>query len=568
MAWQIDPDSLDDSALSSDLEAEMGAHPHLEEHITEFNERTNTYPNYVDEPKDHHNTMVDHPNYCWKIDDVVFVHVYGARDQDPIYHTIEPSLTYGEIELFREVKRRVLNESVTGPEEIDTDNLEDLLSSVITVTGSGRDDGTVDGVVGRIRGVLSPKPISVDQLTFDRLRYQFQRDVLGLGQLEPVLIDPTNEDIHVLAHDNLHVYNDVFGLLKTDIDFGSEYEYDHYLRSMAERIGKPLSDAHPIVDGTLPDGSRFNVIFSDDVSVKGPSMTIRQQDEIPLTMPAITRGGTFSPMAAAYLWLAMENETSAIVAGETASGKTTTLNAMTSFIPDDSKIFTAEDTAEVVPPHDTWQQLLTREEADGDNDIDLFDLVAAALRSRPDYIIVGEARGKEVRMAFQAIQTGHPVLMTFHAGDIKSLVQRLKGNPINVPYSHLDNLDLVIFQNFIQGDDYRRCTSIYEIDRYSRELGGLITNKVFEWEPHRDKLEFTGQNNSVLLEDKIATLHGLDDSRDIYANLEYRTRIIEQMVFKDMIGYEEVNRLISSFQRDGLSGLPFNVEKPDVNTIV
>ncbi|WP_211338305.1 type II/IV secretion system ATPase subunit [Haloterrigena salifodinae] len=563
MAWQIDPGDFDETSLSSDLEEQMDRHPHLEEHVTAFHDRTNVYPRYIDEPEDHHNTTVDHPNYCWQIDDLVFAHVYGSTDQDPIYYAIEPSLSYDEVTLFREVKNRVLNKNVTDPGDVDREDIEEVLEPVVSVTTEAppEERSAVDGFLGRLRGALSRRPISVDQRTYERLRYQFRRDVLGLGPLEPVLLDDSNEDIHVLAHDNLHVYNDVFGLVRTDIDFGSEYEYEHFLRSMGERIGDPLSDADPITDGTLPDGSRFNVVFSNDVSVKGPSMTIRQQDEIPLTMTAITRGGTFSPTAAAYLWLAMENETSAIVAGETASGKTTTLNALTSFIPDDAKIFTAEDTAEVIPPHDTWQQLLTREGTS--NEVDLFDLVAAALRSRPDCIIIGEARGEEVRMAFQAIQTGHPVMMTFHAGNIKSLVQRLKGNPINVPYSHLDNLDLVIFQNFIQSDDYRRCTSIYEIDKFSSELGGLVTNKVFEWDPVDDQLEFTGMNNSVLLEDKIATLHGYEDTRDIYDDLEYRRRIIEKMVYKNVVDYEEFNRIISEFQQDGHASLPFHVEKPE-----
>lgn len=561
MAWQIDPTGLDETTLSGDLEEEMDLHPHLDAHVREFHDRTGTYPEYIDEPKDHHNTMVDYPNYLWQVDDVVFVHVHGAKGEPTTYHAIEPSLTPDELTLFHEVKRRVLNEIVAGGDDLGPDDVDDVLETVITVSGRGEpgEDSSVGTFLGQIRAAVSRKPISLNQWTYDRLRYQFQRDVLGLGALEPVLIDDTNEDIHVLGHDNLHVYNDVFGLLQTDVDFGSEEEYDHFLRSMSERVGDPISDADPIIDGTLPDGSRYNVVFSDDVSLKGPSMTVRQHDEVPLTMPAITRGGTFSPMAAAYLWLAMENEASVIVAGETASGKTTTLNALTTFIPDDSKIYTAEDTAEVVPPHDTWQQLLTR---GGSNEVGLFDLVAAALRSRPDYIIVGEARGQEVRMAFQAIQTGHPVMMTFHAGDIKSLVQRLKGNPINVPYSHLDNLDLVIFQNFIKGNDYRRCTSIFEIDQFSRELGGLVTNKVFEWDAHKDELEFTGMNNSVLLEDKIATLHGYDDPRDIYDDLEFRKRILEKMVFKNIVGYEEVNQVVNDFQRDGVNGLPFDVKKP------
>lgn len=165
-------------------------------------------------------------------------------------------------------------------------------------------------------------------------------------------------------------------------------------------------------------------------------------------------------------------------------------------------------------------------------------------------------------MAFQAIQTGHPVMLTFHAADIKSMVQRFTSNPINVPYPYMDNLDVAIFQNFIKGDDYRRVTSIHEIEEYSKHADGLVTKEVFEWESSSDDLIFKGQNNSTLLEDKIAGLKGYTDRSRIYADLELRKRIIQQMVYKDIVGFQEVNETINAFQRDGVEGLPFDVNVP------
>jgi flagellar protein FlaI len=324
-----------------------------------------------------------------------------------------------------------------------------------------------------------------------------------------------------------------------------------------------VSDSDPIVDSTLPDGSRINIVYSDDVSVKGPSLTIRQGDETPLSIAQITKWGTLSPRLAAYLWLCLENEQTVFVVGETASGKTTTLNASLSFIPRDSKIYTAEDTAEVLPPHDTWQQLLTREAGGDGTDIDLFDLVATALRSRPDYIIVGEVRGEEGQMAFQAAQTGHPVMLTFHASDIVSMIQRFTGEPINVPETFMDNADVALFQNRVkQGDDVlRRVTSVQEIEGYSDEMGGVVTREVFSWDPVEDEIVFQGMNNSFVLEEQIATLLGYADTRDIYDDLDFRADIMRRMFQEEILGYHEVNETIEAFQRDGIEGLPFDMHR-------
>jgi flagellar protein FlaI len=376
--------------------------------------------------------------------------------------------------------------------------------------------------------------------------------------------DPANEDIHVIGPHETYVDHGTFGMLGTSVDFGSPERFDNWLRNMGERIGDPVSDSDPIVDSTLPDGSRINIIYSDDVSLKGPSLTIRQGEGTPLSVAQITKWGTLSPKLAAYLWLCLENEQTVFVVGETASGKTTTLNCIMSFIPRDSKIYTAEDTAEVLPPHDTWQQLLTREGGGEDSsDVDMFDLVAAALRSRPDYIVVGEVRGEEGRMAFQAAQTGHPVMLTFHASDIVSMIQRFTGDPINIPETFMDNADVALFQNRVkQGDDVlRRVTSVQEIEGYSKEMGGVVTRQSFYWDPVEDEIVFQGMNNSYVLEAQIATLLGYENTRDIYDELDFRAEVMERMIEENILGYHEVNEAIEAFQRDGVEGLPFDIHR-------
>ncbi|MFB6131973.1 MAG: type II/IV secretion system ATPase subunit [Halanaeroarchaeum sp.] len=409
--------------------------------------------------------------------------------------------------------------------------------------------------------------IPVSDTTYNTIRYRLNRDIVGLGPLEPVMRDTYNEDIHVIGPHETYADHGTYGLLPTTVDFGEPDEFDNWIRNIGERMGDPVSDSDPIIDSTLPDGSRINIIYSDDVSLKGPSITIRQGQEVPLSVGQITKWGTLSPELAAYLWLCLENEQTVFVVGETASGKTTTLNSIMSFIPRDSKIYTAEDTAEVLPPHDTWQQLLTRE-GQGENsaDVDMFDLVAAALRSRPDYIIVGEVRGREGRMAFQAAQTGHPVMLTFHASDIVSMIQRFTGDPINVPETFMDNADVALFQNRVkQGDDVlRRVTSVQEIEGYSKEMGGVVTRQAFYWDPVEDEIVFQGRNNSYVLEEQIATLLGYEDTREIYDEMDFRTEIIERIIQEDLIGYHDFNDTIASFQRDGVEGLPFTMARRDL----
>ena len=548
---------------SDELREAAARRPHLREHLKKFKQITGEFPLFIEEADDEYET--NRPNVLYPVGGPIYCHIYGDVGRDMKYYAIEPTLSGTEQEVFEQVKDELLRKSVTkkAPENEAEygDRIEELLGETTRVKGVDDDD-----LLERIKFKLNPNTREVSQETFENIRYRLNRDIVGLGPLEPVMRDPANEDIHVIGPHECYVDHGVYGMLKTTVDFGTDEEFDNWLRNMGERIGDPLSDSDPIVDSTLPDGSRLNVIYSDDVSLKGPSLTIRQGDEVPLSVNQITNWGTLSPELAAYLWLCLENEQTVFVVGETASGKTTTLNSIMSFIPRDSKIYTAEDTAEVLPPHDTWQQLLTREGGGEDSqDVDMFNLVEAALRSRPDYIIVGEVRGEEGRMAFQAAQTGHPVMLTFHASDVVSMIQRFTGEPINVPETFMDVADVALFQNRVkQGDDVlRRVTSVQEIEGYSQEMDGVVTRQVFYWDPVEDEIVFQGMNNSHVLENQIAELLGYAETRDIYDDLRFRADIIERMIQENILGYHEVNEAIEAFQRDGMEGLPFTITRGD-----
>jgi len=529
--------------------------PHLREHLMKFKQITGEFPLFVESPDDYE---THRPNVLYPVGGPIFIHVHGDVGQKLKYYTVEPTLSDSEAVVLEKVKRKLLSMSGHRDSPDDESEYDDLIEELLEDATYISDGET--NFYDRVKQFWNLGKIEVNQQTYNSIRYRLNRDIVGFGPLEPVMRDTQNEDIHVIGPHECHVDHGTFGMMPTTVDFGTLDEFDSWLRNMGERIGDPVSDSDPIVDSTLPDGSRVNIIYSNDVSIKGPSMTIRQGEDVPLSVNQITNWKTLSPQLAAYLWLCLENEQTVFVVGETASGKTTTLNAILSYIPRDAKIYTAEDTAEVLPPHDTWQQLMTREGEEG-SEVDMFDLVAAALRSRPDYIIVGEVRGAEGRMAFQAAQTGHPVMLTFHASDIVSMIQRFTGDPINVPETFMDNADVALFQNRVkQGDDVlRRVTSVQEIEGYSKEMDGVVTREAFSWDPVEDEIVFQGMNNSYVLEEQIATLLGYADTRDIYDQLDYRAEVIERMIQEGVLGYHEVNETIDAFQRDGVEGLPFSM---------
>jgi flagellar protein FlaI len=545
---------------SDELRQHAAKRPHLQDHLKKFKQITGEFPKFIEEADDDYES--DRPNVLYPVGGPIYCHIYGDIGQETKYYAIEPELGSEERPVFDTVRNRLLERSVTKPaptgESEYDDRIEELLQETTRIKSRESSDS---GVLTRLSKLTDVGKVEVEQQTYENIRYRLNRDIVGLGPLEPIMRDPANEDIHVIGRDGCYVDHAVYSMLETTVEWDSSEDFDQWLRNMGERIGDPLSDSDPIVDSTLPDGSRLNVIYSDDVSLKGPSLTIRQGDETPLSMFQITKWGTLSPRLAAYLWLCLENEQTVFVVGETASGKTTTLNAAFSFIPRDAKIYTAEDTAEVIPPHNTWQQLLTREGEDESTSVDMFDLVAAALRSRPDYIILGEVRGAEGRMAFQAAQTGHPVMLTFHASDIVSMIQRFTSEPINVPETFMDVADVALFQNRVkQGDDIlRRVTSVQEIEGYSKEMDGVVTRQAFYWDAVEDEIIFGGMNNSYVLEEQIATLLGYEETRKIYDDLDFRARIIERAFEEDILGYHEVNELIADYQRDGLEGLPFDI---------
>ncbi len=527
----------------------LSRNPHLREYISKFKKDHGEAPSFH-ETLSEDMVKLKQPNIIYPVGDPIFIHVYNLEGLGRNYVAIEPKLTESEKMKVNDVMALILNLAPSEPyykTKADQSKAIDRLIKRTTLTGR---PGLLDS--------FKTRRVKVNKDQLERIRYYIKRKLIDNDILEPMIRDPYIEDIHCIGTTKMANVHKVFGMLITNIIFESEKELEEYLRRTSEAIGKPVSDSKPIVDAAMADGSRINIIYSDDISKLGSSFTIRKFSERPPTVVQLVKWNTFSSEIAAYLWMCLEYGMSIFVSGETASGKTTSLNSMLSFINFNKKIYTAEDTPEVIVPQPVWQRLITRESGPEDSQVDLFSLVKSALRSRPDYIVIGEVRGKEGSVAFQAIQTGHAVLSTFHASSIQKMIQRFTGEPILVPIRFMDNLNVALFQEIVydEGRIIRRCSTIEEVIRYSKEKGGVLTRAVFKWDPITDKHNFTGVFNSHILENKVAPKMGLENSKDIYNEMERRAKIIERMVEDNLTGYDDVNAIFAEYSEKGYAGIP------------
>jgi flagellar protein FlaI len=322
--------------------------------------------------------------------------------------------------------------------------------------------------------------------------------------------DPALEDLSCNGHDlPVFIFHRAYGSLPTSLRF-SEAELNQFVLKLAQKANKQISLSNPMVDATLPDGARVQITYSEVVSTKGSSFTIRKFRAEPMTPLDLIRYGTYDAQTLAFLWLAIEHRKSLLVVGGTASGKTSMMNAVSLFIPQNAKIVSLEDTREIQLPHKNWLPTQTRElNAEGiKGDIDLFSLLKACMRQRPEYIIVGEVRGVEAQTLFQAMNSGHSTLSTIHAGSVYEAINRLTHDPINVPSVMFQALDLVVVQSIytLGKTRIRRCLSIHEIE--VDKNGEITPVLLFDWDIQNDTYKRHFTKSKVL--DEIAFHCGWD----------------------------------------------------------
>lgn len=545
-----------------DLNSVMAAYPHVANWVRDFESRYGSRPMYYG-PLDRDAKKSRPYNLIYLAKEPIFIHIYEPPEDDEgnggqiLWFGLEPQLTEEEENMRRELVETLLQEAPTAPTFTTDGEFENILTQMIErysvleseVGVTPRRQGRLWEMIG-----MDDKRVIVSPEQRERLQYIIIRDLIKNGPLEPLLSDEMLEDIHSVGLKHIHMDHKVFGMVTSNIRFREREILSRYLRAMSERIGRPVSDNKPIIDGALLDGSRINIIFSDDVSMLGPSFTIRKFAEETISIIQLIKWGTISTQVAAYIWICLEYGMSVLVSGETASGKTTTLNAILPFIDHNVKIYSAEDTPEVKVRHKIWQRLVTRDSKNEESRVEMFDLLKAALRSRPRYIIIGEIRGVEGATAFQAMQTGHPVIATFHASSIVKMIQRFTGDPINVPIRFFDNLNFAIFQEVVEapgGGIARRVTGIDEVIGYNKHSDGVLTRGMFEWDPVKDKHYFRGMFQSHLLENKIAAMAGFANKRDIYDEMLRRSAALDKMADRDLTHYDDVFDLLGIYYNNG-----------------
>ncbi len=419
----------------------------------------------------------------WVVEPYSYIKIERVRNEGFTYIVVEPTISQKE--------KTILMETYA--------HLRDII--IYDNTEKGKDDRVDPVAVARIIRQFDPD-ITEDRVAI--LMYYIKRDLSGYGPLEVLMRDPALEDLSCNGHDlPVFIFHRTYGSLPTSLIF-TESELNQFVLKLAQKANKQMSLSNPMVDATLPDGARIQITYSEVVSTKGSSFTIRKFRAEPMTPLDLIRFGTYDAQTLAFLWLAIEHRKSLLVVGGTASGKTSMMNAVSLFIPQNAKVVSLEDTREIQLPHRNWLPTQTRElNVEGiKGDIDLFSLLKACMRQRPEYIIVGEVRGMEAQTLFQAMNSGHSTLSTIHAGSVYEAINRLTHDPINVPPVMFQALDLVVVQTIytLGKTRIRRCLSIHEIEvTKDGEINPLL---LFEWDAQHDTFRRVSQKSRVL--DEIA----------------------------------------------------------------
>jgi flagellar protein FlaI len=399
-----------------------------------------------------------------------------------------------------------------------------------------------------LRQRLEEYGVEVPTESFYRLYYYLYRSFLGYGKIDPVMGDPGVEDISCDGPGlPVFVYHEDYTDVETNVAFDPG-ELEDFVIHLAQRSGRHVSVSDPVVSTTLPDGSRIELALGEEVTPRGSAFTIRKYAEEPFTPIDLLEYGTYDVSMLAFLWLAIENNKSLIFAGGTAAGKTTSMNAVSMFVPPRSKVVTIEDTRELSLYHDNWLSSVTRERmGGGDSTISMYELLRSSLRHRPEYIIVGEVRGEEAITLFQAMNTGHTTFSTMHADSVQTAINRLENEPINVPRPMVQSLDLLCVQVLTRsgGERVRRARTISEVEGIDQRTGELDYSNAYQWENTGD----TFRSSSSGLLEEIREEQGWSQS-ELRRELRNRRRFLAYLWDQDVSDYRRFTAMINKYYAD------------------
>lgn len=504
-----------EEGIEVSIEARLGKPVKITSGAEEMLSGTNIY--YALNPRKPKGKAFAYANIKWE-----------PKRNELIYYVIEPNITVHDKALIETIKRE----------------LEERLDIDFTKLGVVK---AKDILRNETEIILAKHVIPEEKKR--SIIYYIERDIIGFGKIDALMRDPDIEDI---SCDGVNIplfayhRNPKFGSIKTNITFNTNDELNEFIIRLAQKCGKTISIAEPLMDAALPDGSRVQATLGTDIARKGSNFTIRRFTEKPLTPVHMLKYGTLDSTQLAYLWFAVENGQSMLISGATATGKTSLLNVVSLFIRPSLKVVSIEDTPELrlTLPH--WIPEVARSPLSikgRKGEVTLFDLLKSSLRQRPDYIIVGEVRGREAFVLFQQMAMGHPSLATMHAASVQQLVDRLITPPISLPPNLLENIDIIIFLTLsrLKGKYIRRADKILEV--LGMDKNKIVTKKIFKWKPIDDSFEPV--KKSTVLK-KIAERLGITEET-VKQELANRKKILEWMLEQRMYDYKEVAKTINAY---------------------
>jgi flagellar protein FlaI len=469
-----------------------------------------------------------------------YAHIYwNHQTKELVYAIEEPELSEQEKELLKLIK--------VGLEEMLTISFAKLMQMRLII----------EYLEKNVQAILIELGVKITKETYQNIMYYAYRDSVGFNKIEPMLKDYYIEDIECNGVGfPIYIVHRKFENLRTNVEYEEYDELADFIEKLAQKTGRYVSYAQPLLDGALPDGSRVNATYSRDVTTRGPTFTIRKFTKEPWTPIHLIDFKTGSAESFAYLWLAIENKFNVMVIGETGSGKTTFLNSIVSFIPPSARICSIEDTRELNLAHDNWLPSVQRMGFGIPNiagerygEVSLFDLLKESFRQNPDYVIVGEVRGKEAYVLFQGMASGHPSFGTFHSGSVENLIRRLETPPINLSASLVETLDIVCvtIHEKTPEKNIRRLRSLEEIEAVKQTpVGEAETRTLFEWNPATDIIKYNA--NSLVFE-KIMKRTGIGQ-KELEIEFQRRKQLLDLMHKKGLINFRQFNDIINRYYKN------------------
>ncbi len=389
----------------------------------------------------------------------------------------------------------------------------------------------------------------INQVGMKKIMYYLERDLIGYGKIDALISDPYIEDISCLGVNKpIYLWHRKYENARTNVIFTDEEYLDDFITRIVHRQGKHVSIARPIVDLTLPGKHRLAVSFGKETTPAGTSFTIRKFREDPITIVDLIMNETIDETVAAYLWILMENKMSVMMVGPTGAGKTTALNAIACLIKPDFKILSVEEVAEINLPQENWVSTIARQGFGGDKEgeVSLYDLIKSAVRHRPALILVGEVRGEEAYVLFQALATGHGGLCTMHAEDVETVIKRLTQPPMNIPQGILSLMNCVIVVKQVKtpsfvGQDKK--VSSRKFVRVSEINPSGAIHDAFQWNPSSES--FSQNLDQSYLISKIAKNLDVPVSV-VLQEIERRKRILLKMVEKNLRDFKSVHKELNN----------------------